>query len=42
MLRKTLQMLWADELLENQRQVQVDLATSAGLFVRQKRTGHMI
>jgi uncharacterized membrane protein YccC len=35
-LRTTLQMLWADELLENQRQVQADLAASAGLFVRPK------
>ena len=35
-LRTTLQMLWADELLENQRQVQADLAASAGLFVRSK------
>jgi len=33
-LRTTLQMLWADELLENQRQVQADLAASAQLFVR--------
>jgi len=33
-LRTTLQMLWADELLENQRQVQADLADSATLFVR--------
>ncbi len=36
-LRKTLQMLWADELLENQRQVQVDLATSADIFARRRR-----
>jgi uncharacterized membrane protein YccC len=33
-LRTTLQMLWADELLENQRQVQADLAASAELFIR--------
>ena len=32
-LRATLQMLWADELLETQRQVQADLAESAELFV---------
>jgi hypothetical protein len=32
-LRTTLQMLWADELLETQSQVQVDLAGSANLFV---------
>jgi hypothetical protein len=31
-LRATLQMLWAEELLESQRQVQVDLAASAALF----------
>ena len=36
-LRTTLQMLWADELLENQRQVQADLAASADLFVRPRR-----
>jgi hypothetical protein len=35
-LRTTLQMLWADELLETQRQVQVDLAASADLFARQR------
>ena len=35
-LRTMLQMLWADELLENQRQVQADLAASADLFVRPK------
>ena len=38
-LRKTLQMLWADELLENQRQVQVDLARSADIFARRRREG---
>ena len=32
-LRATLGMLWADELLETQRQVQADLAASAALFV---------
>lgn len=31
-LRTTLQMLWADQLLESQRQVQIDLARSANLF----------
>jgi uncharacterized membrane protein YccC len=35
-LRATLQMLWADELLESQRQVQSDLARSAALFVRRR------
>jgi uncharacterized membrane protein YccC len=33
-LRAMLQMLWADELLETQRQVQADLAGSAELFTR--------
>ena len=33
-MRGILQMLWADELLEAQRQVQTDLADSADLFVR--------
>ena len=41
-LRATLRMLWADELLENQHQVQVDLARSADLFVRRRRQGLMI
>ena len=41
-LRTTLQMLWADELLEAQRQVQVDLAGSAGLFARRRQHGVMI
>jgi uncharacterized membrane protein YccC len=36
-LRTTLQMLWADELLETQSQVQVDLAGSANLFARRSR-----
>jgi hypothetical protein len=36
-MRTTLQMLWADELLETQREVQVDLAGSADLFARRKR-----
>ncbi len=37
-LRATLQMLWADELLESQRPVQADLAGSADLFVRKHRS----
>ena len=37
-LRTTLQMLWADELLESQREVQSELASSADLFVRGRRT----
>ena len=36
-VRTTLQMLWADELLENQSQMQTDLHASADLFVRGKR-----
>jgi uncharacterized membrane protein YccC len=36
-LRSTLQMLWADELLEAQRQVQTDLAGAAAHFARRKR-----
>ena len=36
-LRTTLQMLWADELLETQSQVQVDLAGAATLFARRSR-----
>ena len=35
-LRATLQMLWADQLLETQSQVQYDLRASADLFVRQR------
>jgi len=35
-LRSLLQMLWADELLEAQRQVQTDLAGSADLFARRR------
>jgi Fusaric acid resistance protein-like len=35
-LRSVLQMLWADELLEAQRQVQSDLADTADLFVRRR------
>jgi hypothetical protein len=41
-MRTTLQMLWADELLETQRQVQSDLAGSADLFVRRRRPGLLI
>jgi hypothetical protein len=36
-LRTMLQMLWADELLETQRQVQADLAGSVELFTRSRR-----
>jgi uncharacterized membrane protein YccC len=36
------QMLWADELLENQSQLQNDLQASADLFVRGKRRGVLI
>jgi len=38
----TLQMLWADELLENQSQMQDDLRASADLFVRGRRLGRLI
>ncbi len=41
-LRVTLQMLWADELLETQGEVQADLVRAADLFVRQRRHGVMI
>ena len=41
-LPTTLQMLWADELLENQRQMQSDLLASANLFVGGKRRGKLI
>jgi uncharacterized membrane protein YccC len=41
-LQTTLQMLWADELLENQNQMQADLLASAYLFVRGKRRGALI
>jgi hypothetical protein len=41
-LRTTLQMLWADELLESQSQVQTDLASSADLFVRRRRRSFLI
>jgi hypothetical protein len=36
-LRTTLRMLWVDELLETQRNVQVDLSNSAELFVKRRR-----
>jgi hypothetical protein len=35
-LRCLLQMLWAEEILEAQRQVQKDLADSATLFARRQ------
>ena len=38
-MQTTLQMLWADELLENQSQMQTDLQASADLFVSGKRRG---
>ncbi len=41
-VQTTLQMLWADELLENQSQMQADLLASADLFVRHKRRGMLI
>jgi hypothetical protein len=41
-LRAMLQMLWADELLEAQRQVQADLARSADLFSRRRHEAFMI
>ena len=42
-LQAALRMLWADELLESQRQVQTDLADAANLFTRhRKRTFSMI
>jgi uncharacterized membrane protein YccC len=41
-VQTTLQMLWADELLENQTQMQRDLQASADLFVREKRRGRLI
>ena len=41
-VQTTLQMLWADELLENQNQMQRDLQASADLFVRGKRRGRLI
>jgi len=41
-VQTTLQMLWADELLENQCQMQSDLLASANLFVRGKGRGILI
>jgi uncharacterized membrane protein YccC len=41
-VQTTLQMLWADELLENQSQMQSDLQASADLFVSGKRRGRLI
>ncbi len=41
-LRMTLQMLWADELLENQDQIQADLASSAELFMRRRRRAALV
>jgi hypothetical protein len=41
-LRTMLQMLWADELLETQRQVQADLAGSVELFTRHRHKLLMI
>jgi uncharacterized membrane protein YccC len=40
-IQTTLQMLWADELLENQGATQADLLASADLFVRRRR-GEML
>jgi hypothetical protein len=41
-LRTTLRMLWVDELLETERKVQVDLSSSAELFVKRRRQRQMI
>ncbi len=41
-LRTALRMLWADELLEGQRQLQVDLAASADLFARRRHETRLI
>jgi hypothetical protein len=41
-MQTTLQMLWADELLETQSQMRADLLASADLFVRGKRRGRLI
>jgi hypothetical protein len=41
-LRTTLRLLWADDLLESQRKVQVDLGNSADLFVRRRRQRRLI
>jgi hypothetical protein len=41
-VQTTQQMLWADELLESQSDVQKDLQASADLFLRGKRRGLLI
>jgi len=41
-VQTTQQMLWADELLENQNEMQKDLQSSADLFIRGKRRGLLI
>lgn len=41
-IQAALQMLWADELLENQSVMQADLLASADLFVRRKRAEILI
>jgi len=41
-VQTTLQMLWADELLENQSQMQADLLASADLFVKRRYGGMWI
>jgi len=41
-VRTMLQMAWADELLENQDQLQVQLAAAADLFVRQRREARLV
>jgi uncharacterized membrane protein YccC len=42
LLRITIQMFWADELLEGQHQVQIDLADSASLFARWRQPALLI
>jgi hypothetical protein len=42
LVRMVLRMLWAEELLENQRQVQADLVGSADLFARRRKRGLLI
>jgi uncharacterized membrane protein YccC len=41
-LRTILHMLWADELLDSEAPIQVDLAWSAELFVRRRKQGLMV
>jgi hypothetical protein len=41
-VQTTLQMLWADELLENQSQMQADLLASADLFVKRRHKEMLI